>query len=187
MRMTSPLPFMFAGALAASACAGSPTARSTSSSTSTSTAAVSASAAVGQPLPPLELHDLDGKAWPLQSLHGRVVLLDVWASWCGPCREELPLLDEIAGRVQGRGIDIVAVSIDEDRGAAEELLRARPSWRLRVAHDPEGRLPKALRPPKMPSSYVIDRNGVLRRVHAGFAREDAARLEAELIELSEGG
>jgi thiol-disulfide isomerase/thioredoxin len=143
--------------------------------------------AIGQPLPALEIHDLDGKAWPIQSLQGRVVLIDVWASWCGPCREELPLLDELATRLRGRGVDIVAVSVDEDRGAAEELLRTRPAWSLRVAHDPAGAVARALRPPKMPSSYLVDRRGVLREVHAGFTRQDAARIEAELIRLAEGG
>jgi hypothetical protein len=66
-------------------------------------------------------------------------------------------------------------------------LRTRPAWSLRVAHDPDGALARALQPPKMPSSYVIDRGGVLRQIHAGFAREDAARIEAELLRLAEGG
>jgi thiol-disulfide isomerase/thioredoxin len=125
-----------------------------------------------------------GAPLPLRSLEGQVVLLDVWASWCAPCREELPMLDDLARRLDAKGIRVVAVSIDEDRTAALEFLRIREGWQLRVAHDPNQDVPRALRPPKMPTSYVIDRGGRLRHVHAGFERADAATIEGELLALA---
>jgi cytochrome c biogenesis protein CcmG/thiol:disulfide interchange protein DsbE len=136
---------------------------------------------VGQAMPDLPLRELaSGQPLSLRALKGQVVLLDIWASWCGPCREELPLLDEIATRLAPRGVRIVAVSIDEDPAAAQDFLRLQPHWKLAVAHDPGRSVPAALAPPKMPSSYVVDRDGVLRVVHVGFERADAAKLEAEL-------
>lgn len=141
--------------------------------------------AVGQPLPELPLRDAaSGQELSLKSLTGQVVLLDIWASWCGPCKEELPLLDEMAGRLAGKGVEVVAVSIDEDPEAMRDFLRQKKSWRLRVAHDPQHKVPSALQPDKMPTSYVVDRSGTLQKVHGGFNRSDIERLESELKELA---
>jgi cytochrome c biogenesis protein CcmG/thiol:disulfide interchange protein DsbE len=143
------------------------------------------SAAVGKPLPELSLQDVaNGQPFSVKSLAGQVVLLDIWASWCAPCKEELPLLDELAGRLHGSGISIVAVSIDEDRAAMNEFLSLKKSWQLRLAHDPQRLVPGELRPDKMPTSYVIDRRGILHAIHGGFNRGDIARIETELKELA---
>lgn len=141
--------------------------------------------ALGQPLPELPLREVaTGKELSLKSLSGQVVLLDIWASWCGPCKEELPLLDEMAGRLHGTGVEVVAVSIDEDPDAMKDFLNLKKSWQLRVAHDPQRKVPSALQPEKMPTSYVIDRNGTLKKIYGGFNRGDLNRLESELKELA---
>jgi cytochrome c biogenesis protein CcmG/thiol:disulfide interchange protein DsbE len=143
------------------------------------------SAMVGQAVPDLPLAPLrGGKQLRLSELRGKVVLLDLWASWCAPCKEELPVLDDMASRLRSKGIEIVGVSIDESRADAEQFLRSRPSWSLKLAHDPDGKLPGRLQPPKMPSSYVIDKRGIVRQVNSGFARADARRIESSLIELA---
>lgn len=143
---------------------------------------------VGKQLPDLRLTALNGgKSVRLGDYQGKVILLDVWASWCAPCKQELPMLDDMAGRLRKKGIEIVAVSIDDDRDAAQEFLRSRPRWSIKLAHDPDGKLPSKLQPPKMPSSYLVDRNGVIRQVNAGFEHGDAQKIEARLVELAEGG
>lgn len=140
---------------------------------------------VGQPLPDLSLRDLaSGQPLSLKSLAGQVVLLDIWASWCGPCKEELPLLDEMAGRLSGTGVAIVAVSIDEDPQAMSDFLGLRKKWQLRVMHDPLRRVPSELQPARMPTSYLVDRQGVLQKIYGGFTRADVSRIEDELKELS---
>jgi thiol-disulfide isomerase/thioredoxin len=123
----------------------------------------------------------------LSELRGKVVLLDIWASWCAPCKQELPMLDDMAGRLRSKGIEIVAVSIDDSREDAETFLKSRPRWSIRLAHDPEGHVPSKLQPPKMPSSYIVDRKGVVRQVNAGFERGDAQRIENKLVELAGAG
>jgi hypothetical protein len=80
-----------------------------------------------------------------------------------------------------KGIEFVAVSIDEEKHAAEAFLGARPKWTLTVALDPQGKLPDLLQPPKMPTSYLIDGQGVLRFINAGFERADAKKIEARLL------
>jgi thiol-disulfide isomerase/thioredoxin len=140
---------------------------------------------VGDPMPDLQLTRLDGRGdIRLGALRGKVVLLDIWASWCAPCKEEMPMLDEMAARLHRRGVEIIAVSVDEDRANAEAFVGTRPRWSLTLAHDPQGRIPDLLQPPKMPTSYVIDGAGVVRAINAGFDRADAPRIEARLRDLA---
>jgi thiol-disulfide isomerase/thioredoxin len=140
---------------------------------------------VGQPAPSLTLSPLHGnKAMRLDDLRGKVVLLDLWASWCAPCREELPMLDDMASRLRAKGVEIVGVSVDESRDDAEQFLKSRSSWSIKLAHDPEGKIPNKLQPPKMPSSYIIDRKGIIRQVNAGFERDDAKKIESRLADLA---
>jgi thiol-disulfide isomerase/thioredoxin len=140
---------------------------------------------VGDPVPDLVVSHLDGSGkLRLADLRGKVVLLDIWASWCAPCKEEMPLLDELAGRLRKRGVEVVAVSIDEERADAQAFASTRPRWALTLAHDPRGRVPDLLKPTKMPTSYIIDARGVVRAVNAGFERADLPRIEAQLRELA---
>lgn len=142
--------------------------------------------AVGDPMPDLQFARLDGRGdIRLGALKGKVVLLDIWASWCVPCKEEMPLLDEMAGRLHRRGVEIIAVSVDEDRASAEAFAGTRARWTLTLAHDPQGRVPDLLQPSKMPTSYVIDGAGVVRAINSGFDRADAPRIEARLRQLAE--
>ena len=68
---------------------------------------------VGHPAPEIVVDRLDGGSLALSSLRGKVVLLDVWASWCVPCKRELPMLDAIASRLHRRGVEVLAVSVDQ--------------------------------------------------------------------------
>jgi thiol-disulfide isomerase/thioredoxin len=140
---------------------------------------------VGQPAPESEFAVLRGTGTlSLSSLRGKVVLLDFWASWCAPCQDELPLLDDMAVRLKDKGIQIVGLSIDESLADAEQFLTRKSAWSLTLGHDPEQKTADHFKPPKMPTSYVIDRNGVVRQVNAGFERADLEKIEAQLLELA---
>jgi thiol-disulfide isomerase/thioredoxin len=140
---------------------------------------------VGAPLPPLKVDALSGKTIDVGSYRGRVLLLDVWASWCGPCKQELPVLNDMARRLKGEGIEILAVSVDQDRANVDKFLRDHGGrWALTVAHDPRGEIAELLQPDKMPTSYVVDRSGIVRYVNAGFLPEDATMIEHRLREVA---
>jgi thiol-disulfide isomerase/thioredoxin len=139
---------------------------------------------VGAPAPELRVESLGGKAIGLADYRGKVVLLDVWASWCGPCKQELPMLDDMAKRLRGDGVEVLAVSIDQERANVVKFLRARSRWALTIAHDPKGEIADRLAPDKMPTSYVIDRAGIIRYVNSGFEPGDAAEIERRLADVA---
>jgi cytochrome c biogenesis protein CcmG, thiol:disulfide interchange protein DsbE len=145
----------------------------------------SGTGAVGAPLPPLTVDTLSGKQLKVASFKGRVLLLDVWASWCDPCKQELPVLNEMARRLKAQGIDILAVSVDQQRANVEKFLRDHGGrWSLTVAHDPRGEIAELLQPDKMPTSYVVDRAGIVRYVNTGFVPGDASTIEQHLLEVA---
>jgi len=140
---------------------------------------------VGTPLPPLKVDALSGKTIDVASYRGHVLLLDVWASWCGPCKQELPVLNDMARRLKADGIEILAVSVDQERANVDKFLRDHGGkWALTVAHDPRGEIAELLQPDKMPTSYVVDRSGIVRYVNAGFLPEDAPTIEHRLREVA---
>lgn len=140
---------------------------------------------VGQAMPAFTVRTLEGnRSVDLHALRGKVVLVDLWASWCAPCKEEMPMLDDMAARLRRKGVEIIAVSVDEKRASAVAFLRARPRWSLTLAHDPEGKLPELLQPSKMPTSYIVDAHGIVRYVNVGFERADAALIEERLVALA---
>lgn len=118
----------------------------------------------------------------LDSLRGRVVLVDFWASWCGPCGQSFPWLADLQKRLESRGLTIVAVSLDKSRSAADAFL-ARRDAPFTIAFDPAGVTAEAFGVRAMPTSVLVDRAGRVVRVHPGFdvahAPEWAAAIEAE--------
>ena len=136
----------------------------------------------GQAAPDFDSATLNQRSLKLSSLRGKVVLLDFWASWCEPCKKELPLLSKLAPRLKQKGIEIVAVNIDDDRKNAEDFVRAKGIG-LTVVTDGTKQIVGRWEPPKMPSSFVIDKGGVVRAVNGGFEPGDESKLEAQLLAL----
>jgi len=115
----------------------------------------------------------------LADLKGKVVYLDFWASWCPPCRQSFPWMNEMEARYAHRGLAVVAINLDKDRALAEKFLKEVPA-QFTVAFDPEGRVADSYHVPGMPSSFIIDRNGKIQKVHIGFQEKDTSDLEASL-------
>jgi peroxiredoxin len=136
----------------------------------------------GTVAPEIALKDLAGHEVKLAALKGKVVLVDFWASWCGPCRDELPVLDGLYKKYKDKGLVIVGVGLDRDADKLRKFLRALP-LSFPVVHDPSGAVASKYEPPKMPSSYMIDKRGLIRHVHAGFKASDKALLEKQLSAL----
>jgi thiol-disulfide isomerase/thioredoxin len=139
---------------------------------------------VGSPAPEITVQRMTGKSVSVSSYRGQVLLLDVWASWCGPCKQELPMLDDIAARLRHKGVEVLAVSVDQERDNVVKFLGSRGRWALTIAHDPRGEIADRLQPEKMPTSYIIDRDGIIRYVNDGFVPSDAAAIERRLADLA---
>jgi thiol-disulfide isomerase/thioredoxin len=136
----------------------------------------------GQTAPEIALKTLAGEPVKLSALKGKVVLVDFWASWCAPCRESMPVLEKLSKSYKDQGFVVLGVNIDNDAEAARKFLKDLPVS-FQVVNDAQKQVAKAYAPPTMPSSYLIDRQGKVHVVHAGFKRSDAAKLEAEIKTL----
>ena len=126
---------------------------------------------VGQPAPRYAATTLAGDSVSVAALGGKVVLLNIWATWCAPCREEIPYLQSLYDKHKGDGLEIVGVSVDtrgQDAGIREfatEFRMTYPIWR-----DPDERVQSTFLALGVPASYLIDRTGVLRWKHLGTIR-----------------
>lgn len=130
--------------------------------------AVSASTAlVGQPAPDFALKSASGENLRLSEYRGEVVMINFWATWCGPCRQEMPLLDALYGRYQRVGFQLLGVNIDDDSGKAmamvEELGVSFP-----VLFDSDKSVSESYEVEAMPVTILVDRSGTVRHVHHGY-------------------
>jgi cytochrome c biogenesis protein CcmG, thiol:disulfide interchange protein DsbE len=112
----------------------------------------------------------------LTALKGQVVYLDFWASWCAPCLESFPFMNHLQQTLGPHGLTVIAVNVDRNRADAEQFLHQHPA-QFRVIFDPQGVLPERFSVHGMPSSFVIDRNGVVQFRHEGFRLTDRGVLE----------
>jgi peroxiredoxin len=139
--------------------------------------AASAPAAKSPPrAPEFRLSATHGVA-ALDSLRGKVVLLDFWASWCAPCARSFPWMNALHDSLSDQGFEIVAISLDKDREDANAFL-AQHAPHFIVAFDPEGETAEAYHVAAMPTSFVIDRSGAIVLTHAGFDPKKTAEVES---------
>ncbi len=140
----------------------------------------------GSPLPDAALPRLDAPAasLALRSLRGRVVYVDFWASWCGPCRISMPALEALFERDRDRGFTVVGVNKDVSGADAQRFLRnTRVTFPL--VSDADDGFARALDVSAMPSGYLVDRRGVVRYVHRGFTEATGAEVAKEVEALLE--
>jgi cytochrome c biogenesis protein CcmG/thiol:disulfide interchange protein DsbE len=134
----------------------------------------------GKPAPVFSLPGGSGTV-SLDSLRGRVVYVDFWASWCDPCRRSFPWLNTLHERYSARGLTIVAINLDKDRRAADAFLEKFPA-RFLVAFDASGKTAEAYGVSAMPSSFLIGPSGTLLSSHAGFDPRKTGTIEALIKE-----
>lgn len=135
-------------------------------------------------MPVLAEFGLDGDLASAPTV-GRVVVLDFWASWCAPCKASFPMLGALQREWGADGVTVVGVSVDEKKSAYDGF-RSRLQPPFVTVRDAQQRLVRRVRVPKMPTTYVIDRQGVVRFVHEGFHGESTERLlRAQVRQLLE--
>jgi thiol-disulfide isomerase/thioredoxin len=138
--------------------------------------------APGDAPPAIDMPDQAGKKVDLHELKGKVVLIDFWASWCGPCKQEMPVLEELHKKYAKDGLVIVGVNIDNNAKKMNNFLKGTPAT-FRIVHDRKLDIASKYEPATMPSSYFIGRDGKVRYVHEGFKKRDAAELEQRIKTL----
>jgi thiol-disulfide isomerase/thioredoxin len=116
----------------------------------------------GKAAPALGLTDLDGKRWDLAALAGQVVVLNFWASWCEPCRAEMPSLELLATRHEREGLTILSVNYQEPLPTIKRFLDALP-FSLPILLDRDGAVASLWTPRVFPTTVLIDRSGVPRQ------------------------
>ena len=137
----------------------------------------------GAKAPDFKAPSLDGgKSLSLATYRGKVVYLDFWASWCPPCLTSLPLLEELRKQFPSDQFQILAVNVDQDVEKARKFLE-RTGVGYPSATDPKGRLPGVFGIETMPTSFLIDRGGVIRYVHHGFRKGDVGPLRERIAQL----
>lgn len=117
--------------------------------------------------PDFTLKSQSGKNTKLSELRGQVVLINFWASWCGPCRQEMPLLEKLYRRYRPLGFTILGVNVEEDPTAANKLLKE-ISVSFPVLFDGENTVSKLYKIKGMPSTVIVDRDGNMRQLHTGY-------------------
>jgi thiol-disulfide isomerase/thioredoxin len=124
-----------------------------------------------------------GRALDRARTEGKPVLIDFWATWCGPCREELPELERLRKEYEPKGVTFLTVNLDSDVAAAAAMAR-QLGIGMAVGLDSDRRVADAYQLPTMPTSYVIDRKGTIRFLHEGFhGGADVERFRRELEQL----
>lgn len=111
----------------------------------------------------------------LAQLRGQVVYVDFWASWCGPCRQSFPFMNQLQTELGDKGLAVIAVNLDEEAGDAQSFLANHPAS-FKVAGGANQECASAFQVGAMPSSYLIDRTGKVRYIHHGFRSGDAELL-----------
>ncbi len=117
--------------------------------------------------PDFALKSHSGNNIRLSELRGEVVLINFWASWCGPCRQEMPLLDELHNKYKALGFTVLGVNVEQDTYQARKLLKDMPVS-FPVLFDESSVVSKQYDVIAMPSTVLVDRNGNMRYLHKGY-------------------
>jgi peroxiredoxin len=144
--------------------------------------AFAASGDASGPAPSFTLTTLSGQPDGLSQYKGQVVMVNFWATWCGPCQQEMPLLDQMYKKYKPAGFTLIGVNVDKESPAVKELLARKPVS-FPVLLDPANQVSKAYHVDEMPSSVIIDRKGQIRYIHRGYKPGDENDYQDRIRQL----
>jgi peroxiredoxin len=133
----------------------------------------------GAPAPAFTLAARDGGKLSLADLKGQVVMINFWATWCGPCRQEMPLLAQLHDKYEPLGFTMLGVNVEPDSAAAVAWLKGVPVT-FPILFDTDSAVAGSFGVEGMPSSVLVDRNGQVRYIHRGYKPGDEAKY-ADMI------
>jgi len=145
-------------------------------------AALAAAPAAGAAAPDFSLRSLDGRNLRLKEQRGQVVLINFWATWCGPCREEMPLLDKLHAKYKDLGFTLLGVNVDDDPQAARSLA-GKLGVHFPVLLDTDKQVSRLYDLNSMPSTVLVDKDGKVRFLHRGYRAGYEQAYEQQIREL----
>jgi peroxiredoxin len=132
--------------------------------------------------PAFTLNEIGGQSASLSQYKGQVVMLNFWATWCGPCQQEMPLLDQMYKKYKPAGFTLIGVNVDKDAPPVKQLLERKPVS-FPVLLDPASQVSKAYHVDEMPSTVLIDRKGNVRFLHRGYKPGDENEYQDRIRQL----
>ncbi len=123
-----------------------------------------------------------GEQVSLNEFEGKVVYVDFWSSWCGPCRKSFPWMNQMHAKYQQQGLAVVAINLDVELSLAQQFLQDFPA-EFTVRYDPDSEVARLFALKGMPSSFIFNRQGELVQQHTGFNLDKLEQYEQELVEL----
>lgn len=138
---------------------------------------------VGAPAPEFQLREVSsGGEQSLSAYAGKIVIVDFWATWCGPCKKSFPAYQKLVQEMNGELV-VLAVSQDDDEKGIAAFL-SETGAKFPVVWDDAKLVAKSYDPPTMPTAYVVDQSGIIRFVHVGYRAGDEATLATEVRSLA---
>ena len=133
--------------------------------------AVAAPLKEGDAFPDLNQFGLEGT---VPDIHGKVVIVDFFASWCHPCQESFPVMEELYQQYAGKGLVIIAVNVDKNKADMDDFLKTHPASFV-ILRDASNKLVSQVKIPTMPSSFLLDRDGKIHAFHRGFKGDETRK------------
>ncbi|WP_341938100.1 TlpA family protein disulfide reductase [Marinimicrobium sp. C2-29] len=132
--------------------------------------------------PDFTLKSDTGENLNLEEQRGKVVMINFWASWCAPCRKEMPLLEELYDRYEKDGFTLFGINVEQNPEAAEKFL-ADVGVSFPILYDPESEVSRAYQVNAMPTTVMVDRDGEVRYVNRGYREGDEEKYRKQVREL----
>ena len=151
--------------------------------------AMAGSVAAGEAAPDFSLRDIDGKEVSLAAYKGKVVLVNFWATWCGPCKLEMPHLDKMDRDLESKGFEVLSISTDDARASSKvKPLVKRGGYGFTVLLDKDTSVVAQYNPAKtLPYNVLIDRSGNIHKVYQGYNPGDEVELRHDIESLLSAG
>lgn len=139
---------------------------------------------VSKEAPAFTGHTASGETIKLLDYKGKVVLLDIWASWCGPCKEEFPFLIDLQNKYSDKDFSVLAVNVDENSSNMNKFIsNLNKDIPFKIIYDGESKIPDLYKIDALPSSFIVDKKGIVRYFNLGFSKSDKDKFFDEIDKL----